>query len=198
MDQNEAWNAVYAREHPVWKGPSDVAFDAVKGSKVLEIGCGDGKTERSLAIGELDIVSIDSSRNAVVKCATPHRNERIQWMISDVTDLPFRDGVFDVAVASHVLEHVVDRRRAVQEIKRVLNDHGRIVLRVFSVKDMRFGRGTPVGTNSFERGGLLYHYFSMDEIKDLFSEMSVMGLEEKCVQKRYGIRSVIVGEFRKG
>lgn len=44
--------------------------------------------------------------------------------------MPFSDDSFDALVANHVLEHVADERKALQEIGRVLTEHGIIVLSV--------------------------------------------------------------------
>jgi SAM-dependent methyltransferase len=46
----------------------------------------------------------------------------------DVTDLPFRDGWFDVVFCNHVLEHVPDDRRAMRELRRVLSRDGFAIL----------------------------------------------------------------------
>lgn len=42
----------------------------------------------------------------------------------DITAIPFAGGSFDVIYCSHVLEHVEDDRRAMQELFRVLREHG--------------------------------------------------------------------------
>ena len=43
---------------------------------------------------------------------------------ADLTRLPFRDRVFDVALCLHVLEHVLDDRAAMRELLRVLAPGG--------------------------------------------------------------------------
>jgi SAM-dependent methyltransferase len=48
-------------------------------------------------------------------------------ILSDVQELPFADGAFDVAVASWMLYHVPDRARAIRELARVLKPAGRFV-----------------------------------------------------------------------
>jgi SAM-dependent methyltransferase len=44
--------------------------------------------------------------------------------IVDLTAIPFPDASFDLFFASHVLEHIVDDRRAIREIRRVLAPDG--------------------------------------------------------------------------
>lgn len=43
---------------------------------------------------------------------------------ADITALPFEDGVFDVFVCSHVLEHVPDDRKAMRELFRTMAHDG--------------------------------------------------------------------------
>jgi Methyltransferase domain len=49
---------------------------------------------------------------------------------ANITDLPFENNGFDMVWANHVLEHVPDDRRAMQELYRVLKPGGTAVLQV--------------------------------------------------------------------
>ncbi len=49
---------------------------------------------------------------------------------ADLTALPFATGAFDVAICSHVLEHIADDRAAMAELYRVLGPNGRAAVMV--------------------------------------------------------------------
>ena len=56
----------------------------------------------------------------------------------DVTDIPYPDASFDIIYCSHVLEHVVDDRRAMREFYRVLKPGGWAVILVPITMDTTF------------------------------------------------------------
>jgi SAM-dependent methyltransferase len=53
---------------------------------------------------------------------------------ADMTAIPFRSGVFDVVLSSHVLEHIENERAALGEIGRVLAPEGRALIMVPMVR----------------------------------------------------------------
>ncbi len=48
----------------------------------------------------------------------------------DVQNLPFADNSFDLIICNHVLEHVYDEKKAIQELFRVLAEGGLAILQV--------------------------------------------------------------------
>jgi SAM-dependent methyltransferase len=56
----------------------------------------------------------------------------------DITDIGYPDGSFDVIYCSHVLEHVDDDRRAMQELHRVLRPGGWAIVLVPVMGDRTF------------------------------------------------------------
>ncbi len=74
-------------------------------------------TQRLVASGPLDVVTADLvDPTAMVQ--------------ADLMDLPFADDEFDIIICSHVLEHVPDDARALQEMRRVLRPDGWVLLAV--------------------------------------------------------------------
>jgi hypothetical protein len=72
--------------------------------------------------------SLSALPNAAYVSADLDGDEAMQHM--DMTDVPFKDGTFDLIVCVHVLEHVQDDRRAMREMVRVLKPGGVAMLLV--------------------------------------------------------------------
>lgn len=45
--------------------------------------------------------------------------------VTDITDIQYKDDTFDYVICNHVMEHIVDEEKAVNEIKRVLKMNGK-------------------------------------------------------------------------
>lgn len=198
--QRAAWDLEYSKPDPVWKGPPQEGADLPAGLRVLEVGCGNGKTLAALARAGNSVVGVDFSTPALRTCP---QGERIELVRGNVLRMPMASRSFDVAVLFHVLEHFLegDRARVVEEVRRVLRPGGHALVRVFSTSDMRYGKGTEVEKDTFVRGtGIRYHYFREEELHELFQGFRTVTLTEVRSNKRYGneerIRSELVGAFR--
>lgn len=87
-------------------------------SKVLEIGCGNGKN--MLYRKDLDFFGIDLSKKQIEIC----QNKKLNVKLANMTDLPFEDNFFDyiICIATyHHLDNDDDRKKSLMEMKRVLN-----------------------------------------------------------------------------
>lgn len=91
----------------------------VRPTRVLDIGCGDGRIPS--LYGAPEVICVDSSEAAVEAAAERGLDARL----ADAQELPFPDGSFDVVTCNHTLYHVPDRDRALAEIDRVLRPGGR-------------------------------------------------------------------------
>lgn len=88
------------------------------GSKILELGGGDGLQAKVLTNAGFEVTSID----------IPARNTRGELLFPvmdyDGRNIPFGDGTFDAVFSSNVLEHIPDLAHSLAEIRRVLKAGG--------------------------------------------------------------------------
>lgn len=164
-EDREAWERLYASNGRQWRGSADVAFvRAAPGERILELGCGNGKTARALADAGAKVTGVDFSPSAVAECRRL-LGDRAEFIEADVRELPFGDASFDKAVAFHVLEHLPeeDVPDAISEIHRVLVPHGFLYLRLFAEGDLRSG-----GKKEDVRNGIRYRYWSPEDVVSCF------------------------------
>jgi ubiquinone/menaquinone biosynthesis C-methylase UbiE len=98
----------------------------VKGSRILDIGCGEGITLGKMVnrFPEKAISGIDSLQENVKIC----KKHDLPVENGDVYDLRFADGSVDCCLLIEVVEHLEDHRRALKEIHRVLKAGGLLIL----------------------------------------------------------------------
>jgi ubiquinone/menaquinone biosynthesis C-methylase UbiE len=92
-----------------------------KGDTVLDAGCGQGALSVMLAQKgaivsgtDISIPNVDASKKYAEEAGVT-----IHFEVADLENLPFPDNSFDVVVCSHVLEHIPDFDKGLQEIYRV-------------------------------------------------------------------------------
>jgi ubiquinone/menaquinone biosynthesis C-methylase UbiE len=105
-----------------------------KGSSVLDLGCGAGRTTVALHLRGHDIVGIDlvpAMVSAAMKYANSH-GFSIKYAIGDATHLSFRSGSFDNVVFSNQgwtqIPGMQRRILALREINRVLKPGGGMLI----------------------------------------------------------------------
>lgn len=98
-------------------------------ARILDLGCGAGRTTRPLAAAGFDVVGLDLSRGMVG--AASELIPEAEYVHASATDLPFDPGSFDHALfAFNGLDYIPTedgRRAALEEIHRVLVPDGRFV-----------------------------------------------------------------------
>jgi len=94
-------------------------------AKVLIAGVGIGtySTEiRHRYTPDVEAFDIEADRVIEAQVETPHA------LIAAAEALPYRDNLFDTILSHEVLEHVLDDRKSIQEMVRVLKPGGRVII----------------------------------------------------------------------
>ena len=124
------------------------------GSKILDLGCGDGNVTRLYTV-KGDVVGVDASEKAL----TQTKKRGIKAVQHDLNTLPypFRQGSFDVVVLTDVLEHLIDPFATLRECKRILKKNGRVIITVPNFARLsnriRMLFGDPVDILHFDKYG---------------------------------------------
>lgn len=98
--------------------------------RILDLGCGTGRFSESLASRfNSDVIGLDPSSKMLRVARGKRRDARVHYQLGRAEALPLAAASVDLIFASMVLHHFGDRARAIQECRRVLSDHGHIVVR---------------------------------------------------------------------
>ncbi len=153
-------------------------------AKVLEVGCGDGRSISDIATRTKNVTGIDYDLTAVSKASQRFSSEKtIKIIKADATNLPFENETYDFVICMVTFVNFDDKKQvALSEMKRVLKKGGKIIISAFSEdaleERMKLYRASgPI--KSIENGkvtfGLEFKFnvseqFSEAELRAIFSE----------------------------
>jgi SAM-dependent methyltransferase len=102
-------------------------FRLPRGSRAIDVGCGEGKHSVRLAEGfGFDVVGIDPVPRHLELAQV--RSGDLRFELGSAEALPVEDGSFDLVWCRDVLVHVRDLRQAYSEFHRVLRPGGRALV----------------------------------------------------------------------
>ena len=107
---------------------------AIHGETVLDVGCGTGFLLDHLkrARPDLALTGVDF----IIEEGTRTRHPDIRFEQANIEKLPFADRSFDTVVCTHVLEHILEFRQALSELRRVARR--RLIIVVPQEREYRF------------------------------------------------------------
>jgi SAM-dependent methyltransferase len=114
--------------------PRLIDFNAYRGKKVLDVGCGAGTDLARFAKGGAIVAGVDLSSSAI---ALARQNFAQQGLTADLREddgerLPFEDDAFDVVFAHGVVQYTAHDQALVDECRRVLKPGGTAVFQVYN------------------------------------------------------------------
>jgi ubiquinone/menaquinone biosynthesis C-methylase UbiE len=120
------------------------------GDRVLDVGCGVGRTTRPLDERGCSVVGVDVSERMVERARATVPG--VEFAVADVTDLAYPADAFDHALFAHngldYVHPVSQRREALSELRRVVAPGGTVV---FSTHNAWYALPAAVADRSFLR-----------------------------------------------
>lgn len=97
-------------------------------TKILDIGCAGGFMTNKIAqmFPDSKIYGIDAYRKAIkyAKNQFPH----IYFKVADAHKLPFADETFDLVICYETIEHVLDPKKILLEMRRIISKEGIVII----------------------------------------------------------------------
>jgi len=177
------WNSHYRKNKSVLFYPDEnlvrliagiMKNNSGTGIKAVDIGCGSGRHLALLENSGIEFVcGTDYSMNALNICM----DSGFPFMVNcDNYCLPFRDGIFDLAVAWGSLHYSSKdmMKKMLSEVKRIISEEGHLFATLRRDNDTYLKTGIHLGGNTWKTGlndltGTTVSFFSEEELKDIFS-----------------------------
>jgi len=120
----------------IWRRKVLKAVNPQAGQTVLDLAAGTGSSSVVFAKPGVKVIASDFSEGMLA--VGRKRHPELEFVFADATALPFKDASVDAVTISFGLRNVVDPKKALSEMLRVLKPNGVVVICEFS------HLGTPV------------------------------------------------------
>ncbi len=126
-------DAYYAESHPLIRAIESRRLaiirgwlDLPRGAQLIEVGVGGGHVLRMFP--HVRLTGVDVSPEMIKKAERNLAGLDASLRAGELEDMGFADESFDAAICTEVLEHVVDPRGVLRELRRVIKRTGRAVI----------------------------------------------------------------------
>ena len=146
-------------------------------SLILFLACGTGRHFKFI-VDELgsEVIGLDISVNMLKIAKKKH--QKVQLIVADVENLPFRHDKFDAVVCSRALYLFDNKFRVLQEAYNVLKRGKKLIISTV-FKDLLLTRlGIRIGV--FNRDPLQYPYTSR-QLAEMFRKAEFKNLQRRCI-----------------
>ncbi len=167
-DQQALWSRTWEHGDGTGSGPSaffgECAPLVPPGSRILELGCGEGADAAAFATLGHEVTATDFVSSVIARNRQRHAGvPRLAFRPSRIDEpLPFGDGSFD-AVYAHLTLHYFTATVTTgifREIHRVLRPGGMLMVACKSDHDSLYGRGVKIEPDMFDLDGKVRHFFT--------------------------------------
>jgi demethylmenaquinone methyltransferase/2-methoxy-6-polyprenyl-1,4-benzoquinol methylase len=140
---------------------------AVRGKRVLELGCGPGRAAAALARRHGALVTALDASPSMLSAAREHVPAEVELVEGRAEALPFDGERFDAVLANFVV-HLLDRPQAFSEARRVLVPGGVLVVKSRDPATVHDWWASPLfpSVESIERGRFPTGRQLLDELRD--------------------------------
>lgn len=159
------------------------------GERILDVACGTGVVTRLAAkqVGQPGSVAgldVNPGMLSVARSVTPNEFA-IDWYESSAEAMPLPDASFNVALCQMGLQFIPNKRKALEEIRRIVQPDGRVVLSLPGPTPALFADLGEALAKHFDPNcaGFVNVVFSLHDADELRGLMSDAGFADVEVQK---------------
>lgn len=101
----------------------------MNGATVLDAACGVGYGVKMMGLsGAVQVTGLDISEESIQIARSLYYSANTNFIVGDVTAMPFADESFDTIVSYETIEHIMDGSKFIKESARVLRENGLFIV----------------------------------------------------------------------
>lgn len=194
MESWESWESVYKKKGLFFHCPHEEMKKLTrlmkknKIRKILDLGCGSGRHIIFLAKNNFEVYGMDNSKSGLKHTKLLLNKLDLKAKIKRgncFRKFPYKDRFFDAVISIQVIHHarIVDIKRCVSEIKRVLRPNGIIFITVPKNKKNKFrSRIKMIDARTFiplegHEIGVPHYHFTKRLLKEYFRDFKIIFLK---------------------
>jgi ubiquinone/menaquinone biosynthesis C-methylase UbiE len=161
--QQSLWDTFY-KTNKKWHKETRMLPNVCTHKRVLELGCGNGKTLKAiLKQNPSEVVAIDFSEQALIKAQEAIPDTNVTFIKADATKLPQSLGTFDVIVCYYLLNNLTLslQKKLLTLLKAFLTPQGILLIEEYAKGDHREQQTSPFQRTFLSKeqmNHLLTHY----------------------------------------
>jgi len=150
---------------------------------ILDIGCNEGDLVDFLNINNVSFSYIGIDINFISLLSAKNKNLTVVQCDLNNKALPFKDNSVDIVVCTEVLEHLINPKKIITEIHRIIKKDGIVIISLpneyWWLNRLEVLFGYPI-----DKGGLIYnyehlHYPNFKQIKEFIKYNDLEIIEER-------------------
>jgi len=145
MNQHSLWDTFY-KTNKKWGKETLTLPNVCTHKRVLELGCGNGKTLKAiLKQNPSEVVALDFSAQALIQVQEAIADPRVTFIQADVTHLPVHLGTFDIIVCYYLLNNFTlsAQKKLITSLKAFLAPQGILLIEEYAQGDHREQQTSP-------------------------------------------------------
>ena len=177
-EQEKVWDEIAPEWFEFKDKPSEQAIKFLedKEGNILDLGSGAGRHLINLKTkGKMHLLDFSKEMIELAKRRAKEKNIKAEFTVSSMTKLPLEDNSFDSAIcvsSLHCIEGEENRKKAIQELHRILKPGATAYIGVWNIKSKRFKNSPKEKMISWREKGKRYYYlYDEKEVHDLFKEI---------------------------
>lgn len=180
---------MFDRERPSFEDSNNVtvqrcffayefALPYIQSKVTADIGCADGYGTQFIAQHSLSTTGVDYSHETLADARLKHKHlSNLTFVQGSVPPLPLADNSCDVVTAFQFIEHIHQRQKFMQEVKRVLKPGGVFICTTPNIK------------MSIARNPFHVHEYTFEEMRteasSVFDKIEIQGLQGNKIVNDY-------------